>query len=141
MDHILENNDNPVPDPASQGAASGAGTTAPSGMDLDDEDEDDAAAIRAALGKSSANIAPTGSGADVSSSAAAEGGVAKVSCYTCSLHPDPSKRFTTPEHYPDHTCYSRSNAWSVARYLRTLILRTFTPRNLDMISLKNQQKR
>lgn len=94
MDHILENNDNPVPDPASQGAATSAGTTAPGGMDLDDEDEDDAAAIRAALGKSSANIAPSGSGADVSSSAAVGGGEAKVSCFEYTLQPHPSKRIS-----------------------------------------------
>lgn len=69
MDHILENNDNPVPDVASQG---GAGTSAPSAMDLDDVDDDDAAAIRAALGKSSANITPGDSAADASGSAGGE---------------------------------------------------------------------
>lgn len=79
MDHILENNDNPVPDPASQGpaAGAGAGNTGPSGMDLDDEDDEDAAAIRAALGKSSANIAPGGSAAEAGGSGDGEG--AKVS--------------------------------------------------------------
>lgn len=72
MDHILENNDNPVPDLKTQ-ASSAPRTSAPSAMALDDEDEDDAAAIRAALGKESANIAPA-SGSEVS----AEAGEAKV---------------------------------------------------------------
>lgn len=71
MDHILENNDNPVPDLANQGTTSGP--SASSAMDLDGVDEDDAAAIRAALGKSSASVAP-GSSANVP-----EGAEAKVS--------------------------------------------------------------
>lgn len=55
MDFILEHNDDPVPDPAAQGL------TAPSAaMDIDEDDED-AAAIRAALGKASANVAPVAS--------------------------------------------------------------------------------
>ena len=72
MDHILENNDNPVPDLTTQ-ASSAPRTSAPSAMALDDEDEDDAAAIRAALGKASANVAPA-SGSEVF----AEAGEARV---------------------------------------------------------------
>lgn len=69
MDHILENNDNPVPDLANQGTSSAPGAS--SAMDVDDDE--DAAAIRAALGKSSATVAP-GSSANVP-----EGAEAKVS--------------------------------------------------------------
>lgn len=79
MDHILENNDNPVPDLSSQGPASSAptGGGGSSAMDLDDVDDDDAAAIRAALGKSSANVAPGQSTSEPAASAS--GGEAKVS--------------------------------------------------------------
>jgi len=78
MDHILENNDNPVPDLTTQ-ASSAPRTSAPSAMALDNEDEDDAAAIRAALGKASANVAPA-SGSEVS----AEAGEAKsIKCTQC----------------------------------------------------------
>lgn len=77
MDHILENNDNPVPDLSSQGPASSATTGGSSAMDLDDVDDDDAAAIRAALGKSSANVAPGQSTSEPAASAS--GGEAKVS--------------------------------------------------------------
>lgn len=73
MDHILENNDNTVPDLKAQ-ASTNLGTGASSPIVLDDDDEDDAAAIRAALGKSSANVA-SASGSEVPAEA---GGEAKV---------------------------------------------------------------
>lgn len=73
MDHILENNDKPVPDLTAQ-ASTKSGTSAPPAMALDDEDEDDAAAIRAALGKASAHVAS----ASDSGMPAEGGGEAKV---------------------------------------------------------------
>ncbi|KAA1470109.1 hypothetical protein DENSPDRAFT_864554 [Dentipellis sp. KUC8613] len=71
MDFILEHNDEPVPDPSAAPAAS----STPSQGEPMDEDDEDAAAIRAAYGKASANVAPV---------AAAEGAEAKsIKCAEC----------------------------------------------------------
>jgi UBX domain-containing protein 1/4 len=59
MDHILEHEGQPVPDPSSQQAAPASST--PGDMDVDD---DDAEALRAAMGKASANIAPAAGSSD-----------------------------------------------------------------------------
>ncbi|KAK7686344.1 hypothetical protein QCA50_010568 [Cerrena zonata] len=56
MDHILENEGKPVPDPSVQAASSSA--TAPSGAAMDvDEDEEDAEALKAVYGGSAAAAA------------------------------------------------------------------------------------
>lgn len=67
MDHILENEGKPVPDPSSQAAPS-----APSGSAMDvDEDDEDAEALKAVYG---------GSAAAAAADTAAE---AKVCLYPC----------------------------------------------------------
>jgi hypothetical protein len=58
MDHIIENEGNPVPDLDSVTTSSGSRAQP---MDVDDDDDGDAEALRALTGK--ANVAP--SGADV----------------------------------------------------------------------------
>lgn len=75
MDHILENNDNPVPDPS---AISHSDPPKPS-IDEDDEEEEDAAALRAAIGLS------TGATPQAGGSAVSTSGEAKV-CVDIFVH-------------------------------------------------------
>ncbi|KZV65051.1 hypothetical protein PENSPDRAFT_756841 [Peniophora sp. CONT] len=51
MDFILEHSDDPIPEPGAQASASSGGDVPM------DEDDDDSAALRAAMGKASANVA------------------------------------------------------------------------------------
>ena len=59
MDHILENNDNPVPDLS---AVSSSNLPRPSTLG-EDEDEEDAAALRAAIGLSTGATSEAGGSA------------------------------------------------------------------------------
>ncbi|TDL26623.1 hypothetical protein BD410DRAFT_783712 [Rickenella mellea] len=66
MDHLIEHEGEPVPDPSAQsatGGGSGGGSGGGGGEPMD-EDEDEAEALRAAMGKASANIAPVASAGD-----------------------------------------------------------------------------
>ena len=55
MDFILEHNDDPIPEPGAAPPA-GSGSTG-AGEPMDEDEDEDTAAIRAAYGKASANVA------------------------------------------------------------------------------------
>jgi hypothetical protein len=116
MDHILENEGNPVPDLSSvSGSSMGA---VGRGDDAMDEDDEDAEALKSLTGKSAADLEAKVMSIVASFVAFTNGIILLVLCF-----------------------FRASNVQSVARFSEIRLSPTSTRRNRDMTNLKSLQRR